>query len=173
MNAVQTYYRTVDELASHGRFSDFQDLNSYLDFPQEKVAVFQRNPYLSSGQVTAQILGVIDGKIMGAVGAFPLPIVAEKDRYEVGAYPLIHVHPDYRWTMYGVELVGKMMDLPVDKGMIGYGLSKQSLRLDRCLKIPLFDVKQFAYVRRSRHFFSSRLPKAIRWLACPLMDVAF
>ena len=81
MFEVRTFYRTVDELTSHGRFAEFKDLNAYLDFPKEKVSVFQNNPYLSSRQVTAQILGVTDGKIIGAVGMFPFHIIADKKRY--------------------------------------------------------------------------------------------
>ena len=173
MKEVQTYYRTVDELSSHGRFAEFEDLNAYLDFPKEKVAVFQNNPYLTSGQVTAQILGVVDGKIMGAVGSFPFHVIADQKQYEVCACPLTHVHPDYRKTMYGVELGQKSLDMPADKATLDYGLSEKSARLCRYLNVPLFDIKQFAFVRRSRHFFKQRLPKAISWLACPMMDVAF
>ena len=173
MKEVQTYYRTVDELSSHGRFAEFEDLNAYLDFPKEKVAVFQNNPYLTSGQVTAQMLGVVDGKIMGAVGVFPLHVLADKKCYEACACPLIHVHPDYRKTMYGIELSQKTGDISADKATINYGLSKKAARLNRYLQAPLFEIRQFSYVKRSRHFFKQRLPKAVSWLACPLMDVAF
>lgn len=173
MREVQTYYRTVDELSSHGRFAEFEDLNAYLDFPKEKVAVFQNNPYLSSGQVTAQILGVLDGKIIGAVGVFPIPIVADRKRYEACACPLIHVHSDYRRTMYGIELPQKTEDISADKATLNYGLSEKAARLNRYLRAPLIDIRQFAYVKRSRHFFAHRLSKAIGWLLCPLMDVAF
>ena len=170
---VQTYYRTIDELSSHGRFAEFEDLNAYLDFPREKVAVFRNNPYLSSGQVVVQILGVTEGKIIGAVGMFPFHIVADKERYEVCACPLTHVHPNYRRTMYGVELAQRTVDVSADKATLNYGLSEKSARLNRYLKAPLFPVRQFAYVKRSRLFFAQRLPKAIGWLLCPLMDVAF
>ncbi len=173
MKEVQTYYRTVDELSSHGRFAEFEDLNAYLDFSKEKVATFQSNPYLTSGQVTAQMLGVVDGKMMGAVGMFPLHVIADKKCYEVCACPLIHVHPDYRKTMYGIELSQKTVDISADKATLNYGLSEQSARLNRYLKSPLFAIRQFAYVKWSRHFFKERLPKAISWFACPLMDVAF
>lgn len=173
MKEVQTYYRAVDELSSHGRFAEFEDLNAYLDFPKEKVAVFQNNPYLTSGQVTAQMLGVVDGKIMGAVGMFPLHVRADKKCYEACACPLIHVHPDYRKTMYGIELSEKAKSISANKATINYGFSTKATRLNRYLRAPLFPIKQFVYVKRSRHFFKQRLPKAVSWLACPLMDVAF
>ena len=173
MKEVQTYYRTVGELSSHGRFAEFEDLNAYLDFPKEKVAVFQNNPYLSSGQVTAQILGVVDGKIMGAVGSFPFHVIADQKQYEVCACPLTHVHPDYRKTMYGVELGQKSVDMSADKMTLDYGLSEKSARLCRYLNAHLFDIKQFAFVKRSRHFFRQRLPKAVSWFLCPMMDIAF
>ncbi len=173
MNEVKSYYRTVDELSSHGRFADFQDLNAYLDFPKEKVAAFQSNPYLSSGQVTAQILGVTDGKIIGAVGVYPLRLIAEDKRYEACACPLIHVHSDYRRSMYGVVLLQKTVDVSVDKATINYGMSENSVRLNKIFRFPLFSIRQFAYVKRSRHFFAHRLPKAIGWILCPLMDVVF
>ena len=156
MYEVQTYYRTVDELSSHGRFAEFEDLNAYLDFPKEKVEVFQNNPYLSSGQVTAQILGVTDGKIIGAVGVFPFYILADLKRYEVCACPLTHVHPDYRRTMYGIELEQKPLDISADNATLNYGLSEKSARLSRYLNVPLFGIRQFAYVKRSRHFFAQR-----------------
>ena len=173
MKEVQTYYRSVDELASHGRFAEFEDLNAYLDFPKEKVAAFQNNPYLTSGQVIAQMLGVVDGKIMGAVGSFPFHIIADQKCYEVCACPLIHVHPAYRRTMYGAELSQKTVDIPTDKATLNYGLSEKSARLNRYFGTPIFDIRQFAYVKRSRHFFKQRLPKAVSWFACPMMDVAF
>ena len=173
MKEVTTYYRTVDELSFHGRFAEFEDLNAYLDFPKEKVAVFQNNPYLSSGQVAAQILGVVDGKIIGAEGSFPFHIVAGQKGYEVCACPLSHVHPDYRRTGYGIEMAQKTVDLPADKATLNYGLSEKSARLNRYFGTPVFDVRQFAYVKRSRHFFKQRLPKAVGWFLCPLMDVAF
>ena len=163
----------VDELSSHGRFSEFEDLNAYLDFPKEKVAAFQNNPYLTSGQVTAQMLGVVDGKIMGAIGSFPFHIIADQKCYEVCACPLIHVHPAYRRTMYGAELSQKTVDLPTDKATLNYGLSEKSARLNRYLGAPIFDIRQFAYVKRSRHFFKQRLPKTVSWFVCPMMDLAF
>lgn len=173
MREVTTFYRKVEELSDHGRFAEFEDLNAYLDFPKEKVAVFQNNPYLSSGNDVAQILGVVDGKIIGAVGSFPFRIVAEQKSYEVCACPLSHVHPDYRRTGYGIEMAQKTVDLPADRATLNYGLSKQSARLNKYFKTPVFDIRQFAYVKRSRHFFSQRLPKGVRWLACPMMDAAF
>lgn len=173
MEEVQTYYRTVDELSSHGRFAEFEDLNAYLDFPKEKVEVFRNNPYLSSGQVTAQILGVTDGKIIGAVGMFPFHVIADKTCYEVCGCPLTHVHPDYRRTMYGVELALKTVDVSADRATLNYGLSKQSARLNRFLKAPLFDIRQFTYVKRSRVFFAQRLPKTVGWILCPMMDMVF
>lgn len=173
MFEVRTFYRTVDELSSHGRFAEFKDLNAYLDFPKEKVSVFQNNPYLSSRQVTAQILGVTDGKIIGAVGMFPFHIIADKKRYEVCACPLTHVHSDYRRTMYGIELGQKTLDISADKATLNYGLSDKSARLSRYMKVPLFNIRQFAYVKRCRHFFAQRFSKAIGWFLCPLMDVMF
>ena len=173
MTEVQTYYRAVDELSTHGRFAGFQDLNAYLDFPKEKVAVFQNNPYLSSDKVTAQILGVADGKIIGAVGVFPLHLIADQKCYEACACPLIHVHSDYRRTMYGVRLLQKTTDISAEKATINYGMSPDSVCLNKMFRFPLFPIRRFVYVKRSRHFFAQRLPKAIAWLLCPMMDVAF
>ena len=56
---------------------------------------------------------------------------------------------------------------------LDYGLTEKSARLCRYLNAHLFDIKQFAFVKRSRHFFRQRLPKEVSWYLCPMMDIAF
>ncbi len=173
MDDVQTYYRTVDELSSHGRFASLEDLNAYLDFSPEKVRTFEQNPYLKTKQTTAQILGVTDGKIIGAVGVFPLHVWADGKDYEACACPLIHVHPDYRKTLYGIDLSKATATISADKMTINCGLSHMSAKMNKLFKTPVFPLRQFAYVKRSRLFFGQRIPRVLHWLVLPLMDVAF
>ena len=173
MDDVQTYYRTVDELSSHGRFASLEDLNSYLDFSPEKVRTFEQNPYLKTKETTAQLLGVTDGKIIGAVGVFPLRVCADDKKYEACACPLIHVLPDYRKTLYGIDLSKATATVSADKMTINCGLSHMSAKMNKLFKTPVFPLRQFAYVKRSRLFFGQRIPRWLHWMALPLMDVAF
>ena len=170
---IVTEYRTVSELSSQGRFAHCADLNSYLCFTPEKVRAFEDNPYLRSSNVPAQIIGVSDCKIIGAVGVFPLRVWADEQQYEACACPLIHVHPDYRKTLYGIDLSNATVSVSADKITVNCGLSHMSAKMNKLTKTPVFPLRQFVYVKRSRVFFMERIPRLLRLFVLPLMDCVF
>lgn len=170
---VETLVRSVGELTALGRFAKYADPDRRLITLPSVVDAFVNNPFVRTKDQPAQIVGVVGDRIIGGVGALPMRMVADGENYETSAGPDILVNAAFRNTCFALDLIeaGRMMS--PDRITVDFYVSRMARKVCGLMGNAVFDIAQFALVRRSMEFFGSRIPPFIRWLACPLLDCAF
>lgn len=137
------------------------------------IEAYQGNPFATSEHVLAQTVGIVGNRIIGGVGSMPFQLVADGCVYETAASPDIYVNPEFRSTGFALELIDDEWNTSKDKIEVDFYVSPQARKVFGLMGGAVFDIAQFAVVRKSALFFSKRLPRLASGIGCLALDFIF
>jgi len=170
---VKILRRSVGELSSPGRYSKLEDPDNRLITNPSVVNTFVNNPFVRTKDQPAQIIGIVDGRIVGGVGALPMRMIADGTNYETSAGPDILVNPEYRTTGLAIDFIEMGRTMSPDWITVDFYVSRMARKVCGLMGSAVFSIAQFALVRKSEEFFAQRVPSCLSWLACLVLDVLF
>lgn len=161
------------ELSDIGRFSAYADPNQLLLKNNMTIGMFRENPFLRGPEQVAQTLGIVAGRIVGGVCSFPRQIIADGTVYETSANPGLFVHPDFRKTGLALDLIERCWNRSKDHIALDFYVSPQARGVVRMMGGAVFDIAQYAIIRKSSKIIGSRMRKWAKVLVAPLLDLVF
>lgn len=170
---VHSIIRSVADLSSSAKFEGLANVDRFTIHDPYIIDAYQSNPFLRSAEHPAELVGVVDGRIMGRVGLMPMRMIADDSEYETVANPGILVDPEYRKTGFALELLEFGNQNCKDKIRLDFYVSKTARKVMKLWGGAVFDILQFALVRRSSLFFSDRLPAVWAFVVCSGLDIVF
>lgn len=173
MMEVKVVERKFSELKSLGRFADYEDPDRGLIDAESVADVFVSDPYLTDTERTAQILGVVENRIIGRISPFPLHVIADGALYEGAAGMNLSVNPNFRKTGFAIDLIERLDAYSKDQIQVGYYVSRVARKMIGMMGDAVFSIRQFALVKRSAYLLGKRLPKWGRKIFCPVLDLIF
>jgi len=170
---VEILFRAVEELTSLDRYSSFEDPDHCLISSKSVIATYCGNPYLRTNTQPSQVVGVVGNRIIGAVGALPMRMVADGKSYETSANPDTWVNPDFRKTGLALDLIEAGRNMSPDKIAVDFYVSRVARKVAGLMGSAVFTISQFALVRKSAEFFAQRMSSYLVWMVCPMLDILF
>lgn len=155
------YIRKLSELDHEINILGYEDPFGLWKLSESMKQVLRDNPFIKQSYVPAQVLGVINNKIVGQETVFPLRIRARETYLEAIAGSGLYVHEDYRKTQLGVELIAKREELSKDGIALGCGLSQQALPIHTLFDYLCYPLPRMIGLRKSRSVVEKKLGKTI------------
>lgn len=170
---VKSIIRSVEGLSSNEVFEGLKNVDRLTIQGASVIDAYQTNPYLDSLEQPAEMIGVVDDTIIGSVGVMPMRMIADGKSYRTVANPDTRVDAEYRKTGYALDLIDFGFDNAADGIRVDFYVSESARKVMKMFGGTVFNIAQFALVKRSSLFFKDRLPKYVSWLGCAALDVAF
>lgn len=169
---VKTTFRTVSDLLKKDSLVGIEDPQNRLEISEAKRLTFERNPVLKDG-AKAQIIGTVDGKVMGRLNVFMYGVKADEKVYEALGGDSLWVDDLYRKTLYALDLVEMHNNLSADHLSLNTGISHDAQNLFKMSGNKMFPILKFALVKHCSELLETRLPAWLRRIVGPILDVGF
>lgn len=167
-------YRKVGELASLEGWSQYEDLDCYLKMTPAKVKTYQSNPYLENGlDDVAQVLGVMDGAVIGGQSPIAMPIIASGEKIVACGASRLWVNPKYRKTGIALELIEQVTKVPSGHVCVNAGLSFQARKVYAMMGYGVFPLSQFGYIRKSDSFVENHFRNFMKTCVAAFANAIF
>ena len=161
---------SVAELSEEGFAEAARDGRRGIFFPPAKVKAYQNNPALKDPEGLAQLVGLVDGRVVGGLCPFPVQVIADGKPYLGGSGSVFWVEPEYRKTGLAIDLFEAEWPAQSDKISIGCGISHQARPFYRLMGYTTFTFQRVLWIRRSRGYLQSKLKGWVRAPGCFLLD---
>ena len=154
--------KSFSEVARNGQYG--------MPLSSAKLKAFQNNPVLQSSEECAQLIGLVDGRMIGGSCPFPIRVVADGIVYWGESGSTLWVEPEYRKTGLAIDLLEVSQTLSPDKITIACGISHKARPIYRLMGFKVFTFQQVLWIRRSRGYLKNKLKGWMRVPGCFLLD---
>jgi len=169
---VESIVRRVADLGNPDSLRGLSDPYGIAIRSSDVISAYKSNPSLANDECPAELLGVADGKIFAGVGFMPIRILADGSEYETSANPNTQVAAEYRKTGFALDILQFAIDCPRDRIRLDFYVSPSARKAIKLYGGVVFDIRQFAMVKKSSLFLKGRLnfPAWIRNMVCIGLD---
>lgn len=150
------FIRPLSTLASPASQLGLVDEYGLCEVAVPRIRVLDTNPEKRSNEVAAQVLGLVDKKVVGQEVVFPLRVQAHGTEYLAFAGSGLFVHDEHRKTMLGIDITEARESLSEDGIALGCGLSQMAVPLHLMLNYVCFPMARFMWLFRSRSVVERR-----------------
>lgn len=172
MKRVTTIQRTVNDLRRDLRLDALEDPDSFCVFNESRIKAFEDNPFLKSKDEIAQLVGVVDNRVIGGIAIIPLEYSIDGKRVTGVTGNWLYVNPEYRMTMYSARVMALLPTLyPFGIGT-GGAIVDTAEQIERSLGYSVFNPVDFSYTRIANGFLERRLPALLALILSVPFNVA-
>lgn len=143
----------------------FDDVFELCNLANAKKKALRANPNSRVETAPAQLLGIVDNKVVGQETVFPVHVKAKGQVYDAIAGSGLYVQEDYRKSKLGVSLITKREELSADGIALGCGLSRLALPAHLMFDYLCFSMPRLMWIFKSRSIVETRLGKSL-WSQC-------
>lgn len=171
MKRVTTILRKVSELHSKDRLSGFVDPDRFCTFKDCRRMTFEENPFLKSKDEVAQIVGVLDNRIIGGIAILPLEYKIDDQIVTGVTGNWLFVNPEFRSTMYSTRVMA-MLPTMYEYGIgTGAAIVDAAAQIEKSLGYAVWHPIDFHYVRTADDFLAARMHGIGGWLCAKPINI--
>lgn len=153
---IDTIYRSYSDLSTGGQIAGLKDPDHFCILSAGKHKALESNPFRSGDDAIVQIVGVQDKTIIGGISVFQNELVIDGEK-KTGCFgSWLYISPKFRTSMYPVKVKHLMLGLSVDGLGTASAMAPATAKAHQLLHFPVFEMQQFAYVRKSRYFLKPK-----------------
>ena len=167
-------YRKVKELGSLDGWSQYKDIDGYLEMTSAKVKTYKSNPYLENGtEDVVQVIATLDDVVIGGQTPFALPIMVDGERIVSCGATRLWVNPQYRKTGIALDIIEEAIKIPSGRVCVNAGLSFQARKIYAMMGYCVYPLAQFGYIRKADSFVEHHFSKGVRGIVSLLVNLLF
>ena len=167
---IKTIIRSIRDLSNPEGLASFADPRGLLQLSPSKLKAIQANPYLDTQDQPCQLVGILDGRVVGRRNSYLERIVAYGKTYVCRTSGSVYVDPSCRSSLYAISLLEQALKLPLGDLNINCFLSKQNQKFFRLLGSAMFQLELFEAGGRWNKFFKAGTRGGWRAIAAKIIN---
>lgn len=137
------------------RFGDISSSSKYGSIPLNVIDVFRNNPSFGGEDEVVKIVAYAGNEIIGYTMPFNNRLLLNGEIIETQSGCTLYAKEKYKKYAVGAELFYRIVNLHHTKNCCFAGISQKALPLYKVLKLPIFKMFRFIYIRHSKSVFQS------------------